>query len=203
MAGVMRRANWVVGLCAGLLTSCGSTLGTVAPGFTRAAERTVTGNGVRIELEGEKIVRTSVPIDASELPEHVHLAVAAIQPRGRTLEVARIWTPNGGGHAVGVIHGEFGAARRRHVVVADDGSVLERSHEIRLDEVSKSVRDVIRRLGRGEIARVEVVQRGPADESYRFEIEGPKGLRTIATCTLSGTMVRTARLIDAELQLWE
>ena len=197
MSRLMRLAKWALGTGMMSLAACGG-LGTVQGGFSSSAT-----TGSRIELSGERIVRLSVPIDEADLPENVQMTVAAIQPRGRTIEVARVWSDRGEGHQITVVYGEFGAAKQRSVLVGPNGEVLRRSHEISVDVLGDSVLGAVRSLGLGTIHRVEVVQEGAGEEYYRFELQGPKGNRSIAICALSGANLRTARICDAELLFWE
>jgi len=127
---------------------------------------------------------------ASDLPDAVAFSVEAIQPGGTTTAVERVWRDGEAGFLVTKSYDVGDASHSRSVWLREDGEVIERTHEIGIDEAHEAAVAAVDALGEGSVAMVEVVQRGPDGERYRFRITRPDGTRSVVECSLAGTDVR-------------
>ncbi len=201
MAGTMRFAKCAVGVCLVTSLSC-SGLGEVSGDFATAAADAQADAGCRIELDGSRIVELSAPIRAADLPQTVARAVESIQPGGSKISVAQVWRSSDVAYRIETEYVNGRSTELRSVLLDEDGQVIERSHQVSLREVGRIARLLVADLDRGETRRVEVVQQGAGEESYRFHLRLPDGRRTIVRCGLDGGDMRVARALPVELRAW-
>lgn len=202
MNSTMRFAKLTIGVCLAGLVSC-SGLGDVSGDFAAAAVRAEADAGCSIEIDGSSITELSVPMPRTELPREVARMVDAIQPGGTAVIVTRVWRSNGTAYRVVTQYPDDDTTNvRRTVLIDDEGQVVERSHEILESEVPGNIRDSVAELGRGTIQVIDVVQRGPGEEHYRFHLKLPDGRHFVARCQLDGTGLRVARVLPTELRAW-
>lgn len=129
-------------------------------------------------------------ITEAELPDPVAFAVQAIQPGGKTEAVQRVWRDGEASFAVTKSYDVGGVPRRRSVWLEGDGDVIERTHEIAIEQADALARGAIEALDAGRALAVEVVQREPGAELYRFLVEQADGTRSVFECSLTGTDIR-------------
>jgi hypothetical protein len=128
----------------------------------------------------------------------VRTAVDTIQPGGTALFAGREWGPRGEGYRIEKLYTEQGEEHFRSLLVAADGSVLERSHSVPLVSVPPAV--VTAAMGSGpEILRLEIVSGPEHEEGWRATVKNRAGWTYEVLLTLRGSVLQVSRVVPAQL----
>ncbi|MCC6672258.1 MAG: hypothetical protein IT458_14445 [Planctomycetes bacterium] len=180
-----------LGACAGL--------GSVPEAAARAMQRAPVGRFPRILLVEGRVASLAVPVAASALPPAVAHVEEALLPGGELTFLAREWHERGTGWRVEKRLAGRGGDELRSLLLADDGAVLERSHEVQLKTAPAKVLETALAEAPGQAQRVEVLQGDPGEEWFRVTIRTPEGDRRHVECWPDGRLLRSGRVVAAEI----
>ena len=153
-----------------------------------AAALARAGSGF-VEREAGAIVRGAVPCSASALPRGATVTIRTLQPGGEMDALEQVFV---GDEALFFARHRYADATTpsRSVLVAGDGRVIERSHEVPAAGDDPTLAPALRaaQAALGEpTARVEIVHGAPGSEWLRVS-----GSARIVDCALDGA-VRSVR----------
>ncbi|MCB9868885.1 MAG: hypothetical protein H6837_03455 [Planctomycetes bacterium] len=184
-----------------------SLLVTACSGPTRAAtERNAALSAApaatpcRLTLDGDAVVRWFVPVPHQAIPEPVRRSAELfLLPEGELVACGREWDADGRrGYRMVKRYGD--PLRLRSAWVDGSGGVLERSHDISLEQCPKADLEAARALEPGEPTRVEFVQGGRDSPGHlRIHLVTAAGHRWVFECH-QGRVVAQARILDATLE---
>ncbi|GAB4152875.1 MAG: hypothetical protein Fur0037_21710 [Planctomycetota bacterium] len=182
-------------LSAWLAGSCAATEALSREAVHDLAEASSDGP-VRLTLRGTEVVSSSVPVSRAGLPERVRTMIEAIAPGGTTLRLSRERGPLGEGYRV---EKDLGNGDFRAMLIAPDGSVLERSHAVPLGEVPQQVLLAATAPGRIDVRRCEIVSDGARETGWRILVLDGAGRAYSCECSLDGDLLSRSRILDAEI----
>ena len=168
------------------LASCASSMAS-----TEMLSEAEANQEARLTLSGGRVISVSSPIDFRALPARARATSEAIQPEGTLIFCAQERGPHGDGYRVEK-HYEEPFPHMRSVLVDVNGSVLERSHTLRLVDVPQHVLATALSLG-PKVKSAEIVSGPIAEELWRVVIEDRRGRVLVASISLEGTLWATAR----------
>lgn len=179
-------------------TACSS--GPPLPGgFAEALDASPDAMPVRLVTDGDSLSSLAVPTDHRAVPADLRRSLESIAPGGEVTYCARVlgddpgWLvektyPTGGGAA---------EPHSRSVRVRDDGSLVERTHQLPLAEVPRSVLRAALGVG-SDVRHARVVQ---ADgEWFRLTVDNAFGWRHEVDVSPDGDVLATVRIKPAEVR---
>jgi hypothetical protein len=110
------------------LSAACSAIGPDPVALDAALATAPAGEQPRLWLDGDRLIGAAVPCSPIELPPAVRTMLAAIAPDGEQEFVARELGPRGAGFRIDVRYQD--PPHVRSLLLAADGSVLERSHTV-------------------------------------------------------------------------
>lgn len=179
-----------------LLTSCSLSLGSR---FDRAAQRAPASALAAVELVGGELTRGQVDVAEADVPAEVLRIESTIQPGGERTVLARAFGPTGDGFRFVRRYPRDAACPERSVLLAADGTVLERSHALPVNEAPAAVLERSASVAAGQVTRIHVVQGQPGEEWYRIHLAAADGTRHLLECETDGTVRLLVRLLAGEI----
>ena len=192
-----------LGICCALTGACAAP----HPGLDFAATlaSAPAGPACRLVLRDGRIVRCATPIPEEAIPAAaLRTSEEYVQPGGQLVFAGREWATDGtdGGYRL-IKHyhnGDGAAPTRRSVLVAADGTVLERTHEIPPADGPARALEAVRALGIGRPTSLEVVQGRPdTPDRYRYELVDEQDRRFVVVCSAAGDVLERGRLTASEV----
>lgn len=183
-------------LLAALLCACSSTAGSTGAAHESLAEaalRLRPGDELHLVLDGAHLTWFS-PISRSELPAAARKAADAIQPGGADLRCAR---EHGGDEPRYLVAGSYPTGGWREVLLFADGTVVERSHQVDVNQLPEEVARTARAYS-GTLERACAVQGAPGDEWYRLRFL-TQGEIHVLDCGRDGSPRRLQRIVRATI----
>jgi hypothetical protein len=139
----------------------------------------------RVELDGNRVVSTAVPIDRRALPRNASVAIDAVQPGGEVLALEQVVRGNRLLYRASTRY-RAPADDLRTVLVDRDGTIVERSHEIAparaatdLGLALATMQDALQQVPE----RIEIVHGEGGGEWVRAHASG-----RVVDCELSGSL---------------
>ena len=150
----------------------------------------------RLWLDGDHIVAAAAPIGAELLPPLVRTALQATAPDGELAFVGREWGPRGAGFRIEKAYAQ--PMHRRSVLLAPDGTVLERAHTLPVAEVPPDVLATGARHG-SRVDEAWIVS-GPArEEHWTLVMRDRFGTAHVLQVGLDGKQLRLGRRVAARV----
>ncbi len=153
----------------------------------------------RLWLDGDRIVAAAVAVGPGVLPPEVRVTADAVAPRGELLFYGREWSERGEGFRIEKRYRDVGAEHVRSVLIAADGSVLERAHTVPLAKVPQHVLVAALRVG-PEVVEARIVSGRTEEEYWTCVCRNRIGRTFVADIDLDGRLLRTRRRVDASVE---
>lgn len=156
------------------------------------------GAPMRLWLDGDRVVAVAVPDAPGLLPHDARIAVEATAPGGELRFQGREWGARGHGFRVDKHYGGAAVEHERSVLVAADGSVLERDHTVPVAEVPQHV--LAGALTAGvTVAEARIVSGPEREEYWRVVVLDRTGRSFVVTVELDGRVRGVVRRIEARV----
>ncbi len=169
--------------------------------FQAAMLAAPTGATAKLSLANGEILSISAPLRADLIPANVRVVANQIQPEGSMIYLAEEWGPHGHGYRMEKAYQLQGKSQVRSVLIAPDGRILARSHQI-LDVEANAPAKVLELANRDQAAilRIDVIQAGPEQpDLYQVISQGADGSQTVLTCKEDGSQIRRASIFPMHL----
>lgn len=150
----------------------------------------------RLWLDGDRIVGAAAPIGADLLPPLVRTALQATAPDGELAFVGREWGPRGDGYRIEKAYAE--PLHRRSVLIAADGTVLERAHTLPVADVPPDVLATGARHG-SRVDEAWIVSGPMREEHWTLVMRDRFGTAHVLQVGLDGTQLRLGRRVAARV----
>jgi hypothetical protein len=185
-------------LAALLLGACaGPALPT---GFAALAAEAPEDVPARLWLEGDACIAAATAVGPGGLPATVRVAADAIAPAGELVFAGRAWGPRGAGFRIEKRYVEGTDESFRSVLLAADGTVLERTHSVPIAQVPVAVLTSAMTAGR-DVRRCEIVSGPEREEGWRALVQNGAGRTFVVALALDGRLLSTQRVVRAVLSL--
>jgi len=172
----------------------------VPPDVARRLQQAPDDAPARLLLEGNQLRAAAVPLGPYEMPAAIRSTIDAIAPSGETTFAGREWGPRGEGYRIEKRYLDGGTEHVRTALIAEDGTVLERAHSVRLDEAPESV--LATALQTGPLVTLAMVVSGPNREEYwRCTVRDRIGRTFVVTIELDGGLRSVTRQISARVDV--
>jgi hypothetical protein len=152
----------------------------------------------RLWLAGDRIVAATVPIGPGAMPLAVRTTIEAVLPDGTQTFAGREHGPRGHGFRIDKSYRQ--PEHQRSVLIADDGSVLERAHTVTIAEVPQAVLATALRTG-PSVEESWIVSGPTSEEFWQFLVRDRSGRAFVVKVGLDGgplgRLRRTAARIDS------
>lgn len=170
------------------------------PQLGRLLAEAPAGAAPRLWLAGDRIVGAAVPLGAHSLPPPVRTMVEAVAPGGESTFVGREWGVRGEGYRVEKHYRDTTPPHARAVLVAADGTVLERWHTVPLPEVPQPVLATALRSG-PMIAEARIVSGREREERWELVVRDRAGGEFVVHVGLDGAPLGRHRRLAGELEV--
>ncbi|MEZ6037625.1 MAG: hypothetical protein R3F29_09100 [Planctomycetota bacterium] len=178
------------------LAACQGPGSTLAQQLAQADRDRVAADVVRLVVEDERVVGGATPAVAAEVPPAVHTTFDAVAPDGELLFLGREWGHRGEGFRLEKRYRE--PAHVRSVLVAADGSVLERAHTLPVPRVPKHV--LATALAVGPFVDEARIVSGPVREEYwQLVVRDRAGAERVLRINLDGAELSRRRRVTARV----
>ena len=183
----MRRTRWLL-LWLGMLAGC------AGPSAPSAADMLVAGSNdaaPRLVIEGDRVVRVTIPTDFLALPQAVREAAEAVLEGGQLVFSGVEKGDRGGGYLVEKRYTEP-VPHERAVRIDGAGRVLSRSRTLPVSQAPAEVLATALRYG-SFVERVEVVFTPSGAPRWEVLVQDRDGRSFACTIRSSGELVRRRR----------
>lgn len=180
------------------LASAACAVPGLPPGFALAVAENPEDLPVRLWIEGDAIRGGATGVGRGGLPLAVRTTAAAVVTDGETVFQGREWGPAGTGFRIEKRRTEAGQELFCSALIADDGSVLERSHSVPLAKVPTSVLAAATAIGR-DVQRCEIVSDREREIGWRAVVGDGLGRTYVLGIDLDGSLRKRHRLVAARI----
>jgi hypothetical protein len=180
---------------AALLASC-SVTGPDPVALDAALASAPPGEQPRLWLAGDRLLGAAVPCSPLELPSAVRTMLAAIAPDGEQEFVARELGPRGAGFRIDVRYQD--PPHVRSLLLAADGSVLERSHTVATIDAPEHVLAAGLRHG-PFVDAIRVVSGPQREEFWELLVRERSGAVHVVRVGLDGAVLGSQRRFTARV----
>lgn len=154
---------------------------------------------VRLRLDGDRVTGVAVAGGPGLLTAAAKLSLEAVAPRGELRFAGREWGPRGEGVRVEKRYrGEDTVEHDRSVLLADDGTVLERDHTVPIPDVPQHVLAAALRVGT-TIDEARIVSGREREEFWRLSVRDRGGREFVVTVALDGRPLGCERRLAARV----
>ena len=168
-------------------------------GFAASLDRAADSMPVRIHTSGDALASLAMPTDHRSVPADLRRTLEAIAPGGDVTYCARILGTEPGWLVEKSYPTDDGPAEphTRSVRVRDDGSLIERTHQLPLAEVPRSVLRAALGIG-NDVRHARVVQ--AEGEWFRLTVDNAFGWQHEVDVSADGDVLAVVRVKPAEIR---
>jgi len=167
--------------------------------FLATLDELPTGQVPRLYLTAGEPPRWALPMPYDEFPSSVGRTVETVLQDGELRFAGRVYGGPEDAYLVEKLYPVLGSHHLRRALVASDGRVLLRSHTLPIAEAPDPVAKRI--SARGELESLEFVE-GRASSYYRAIILEAGALRRVRAYTPEGSLLRVARLLSVQANVF-